>query len=103
MPICARVRHLRGRVPVVHPFHSAEVLVTGIDTPQWPVNDLRQQLVQRLAAMPGPRRLVVFGCEQGTRTRLDATDVLHFPLVCAGMLPPLLCGIRACVQVPTAC
>ena len=86
--LCAGCGICAGACPSSTPFRSAETLVTGIDMPQWPVNDLRAQLVERLRAMPGPRRLVVFGCEQGTRTHLDATDVLHFPLVCAGMLPP---------------
>ncbi|MCL4769245.1 MAG: hydrogenase iron-sulfur subunit [Burkholderiaceae bacterium] len=86
--LCAGCGICAGACPSSTPFRSAETLVTGIDMPQWPVNDLRAQLVERLLAMPGPRRLVVFGCEQGTRTHLDATDVLHFPLVCAGMLPP---------------
>lgn len=56
--------------------------------PQWPIDDLRARLLQGLAAMPGPRRLVVFGCDQGQRSRMGAPDVLHLGMVCAGMLPP---------------
>ena len=38
--------------------------------------------------MPGPERFVVFGCAQGIHSQLQAPDVLHFKLVCAGALPP---------------
>ncbi|WP_042422347.1 hydrogenase iron-sulfur subunit [Comamonas granuli] len=86
--LCASCGICAGACPSSTPFRSAEHLVTGIDMPQWPVNDLRQQLVAQLRAMPGPRRLVVFGCDQGARVRTAADDVLHFGLVCAGMLPP---------------
>ncbi|HPU20172.1 MAG TPA: hydrogenase iron-sulfur subunit, partial [Alicycliphilus sp.] len=86
--LCASCGICAGSCPSSTPFRSAEQLVTGIDMPQWPVNDLRTQLIQSLHAMPGPERFVVFGCAQGIHSQLQAPDVLHFKLVCAGALPP---------------
>lgn len=86
--LCASCGICAGACPSSTPFRSAEQLVTGIDMPQWPVDGLRQQLVDGLRTLPGPRRFVVFGCDQGARVRLQAEDVLHLGLVCAGMLPP---------------
>lgn len=87
--LCASCGICVGACPSSTPFRSTERLVTGIDMPQWPIHDLREQLLQGLAAMPGPRRFVVFGCDHGARAASTAApDVLHFSLVCAGMLPP---------------
>ncbi|WP_404302087.1 hydrogenase iron-sulfur subunit [Alicycliphilus denitrificans] len=86
--LCASCGICAGACPSSTPFRSAEQLVTGIDMPQWPVNDLRAQLIQSLQAMPGPQRFVIFGCAQGAHTPGQASDVLHFNLACAGALPP---------------
>lgn len=87
--LCASCGICVGSCPSSTPFRRAEKLLTGIDMPQWPINDLRERLLQGLEAMPGPRRYVVFGCDHGARaSAVAAPDVLHFSLVCAGMLPP---------------
>ncbi|HTN67742.1 MAG TPA: hydrogenase iron-sulfur subunit [Burkholderiaceae bacterium] len=86
--LCASCGICAGACPSSTPFRGVETLMTGIDMPQLPIDHLRRQLVRGLRAMPGARRFVVFGCEQGARTRLQAPDVAHFELVCAGMLPP---------------
>ena len=85
---CASCGICVGSCPSSTPFRSAEQLVTGIDMPQWPVNDLRAQLRRQLQAMPAGARYVVFGCAQGLADVAPAPDVLHLPLVCAGALPP---------------
>lgn len=87
--LCASCGICVGSCPSSTPFRRAETLRTGIDMPQWPINDLRERLLQGLDAMPGPRRYVVFGCDQGAQASATAArDVLYFSLVCAGMLPP---------------
>ena len=87
--LCASCAICVGACPSSTPFRKAETLVTGIDMPQWPIDDLRRRLVQGLAAMKTGQRLVVFGCGQGARVQAAAgPDVLTFNLVCAGMLPP---------------
>jgi quinol-cytochrome oxidoreductase complex cytochrome b subunit/coenzyme F420-reducing hydrogenase delta subunit/Fe-S-cluster-containing hydrogenase component 2 len=87
--LCASCGICVGACPSSTPFRKVQALVTGIDMPQWPIDDLRRRLLQGLAAMRSDRRLVVFGCDQGARVQaLAAPDVLPFSLVCAGMLPP---------------
>jgi quinol-cytochrome oxidoreductase complex cytochrome b subunit/coenzyme F420-reducing hydrogenase delta subunit len=87
--LCASCGICVGACPSSTPFRKAEPLVTGIDMPQWPIDDLRRRLLQGLAAMYTEQRLVVFGCDHGARIqRLAGPDVLPFSVVCTGMLPP---------------
>ncbi len=86
--LCASCGICAGSCPSSTPFRSTEQLVTGIDMPQLPIDALRRTLEQGLQALPGPRRYVVFGCDQGVQTRILAPDVLQCGLICAGMLPP---------------
>lgn len=87
--LCASCGICVGSCPSSTPFRSAQQLVTGIDMPQWPINDLRERLQAGLASMPGPQRFVVFGCDHGVQANsTQASDVLHCSLVCVGMLPP---------------
>lgn len=87
--LCASCGICVGSCPSSTPFRSAEVLHTGIDMPQWPIDALRQQMMKGLAALSGPQSYVVLSCAQGAQ--LDAVrgaDVLTLPLVCTGLLPP---------------
>lgn len=87
--LCASCGICVGSCPSSTPFRSAQVLHTGIDMPQWPIDALRQQMLTGLAALPGPERYVVFGCAQGAQLdALAAQGVLVLPLVCTGLLPP---------------
>ena len=87
--LCASCGICVGSCPSSTPFRSAQVLHTGIDMPQWPIDALRQQMVAGLKALTGPQRYVVFGCAQGALLdTLAADDVLALPLVCTGLLPP---------------
>ncbi len=87
--LCASCGICVGSCPSSTPFRSAEVLHTGIDMPQWPVDALRQQMQSGLAALTGAQRFVVLGCAQGARLEgVAAADVLVLPMVCTGLLPP---------------
>lgn len=87
--LCASCGICVGSCPSSTPFRSAQVLHTGIDMPQWPIDALRQQMLTGLAALSGPQRYVVFGCSQGAQVdALASADVLALPLVCTGLLPP---------------
>lgn len=86
---CASCGLCVGACPSSTPFRSMARLVTGIDLPQQPIDDLRQALRSRLVTMPGRQRIVVFGCAQGVAMRdLDGDDVATFDLTCIGQLPP---------------
>jgi ferredoxin/coenzyme F420-reducing hydrogenase delta subunit len=87
--LCASCGICAGACPSSTPFRSLERLVTGVDMPQQPIDALRRQLQQGLAAMTSARRWVVFGCARGADVEaLAAPDVLTLPLICTGMLPP---------------
>lgn len=86
---CAACGICVGSCPSSTPFRSMATLVTGIDLPQQPVNDLRRALRERLQSMPSSERFVVFGCDQGVGVHeLEAADVATFSLTCIGQLPP---------------
>jgi quinol-cytochrome oxidoreductase complex cytochrome b subunit/coenzyme F420-reducing hydrogenase delta subunit len=86
---CASCGICVGSCPSSTPFRSMATLVTGIDLPQQPVDDLRRQLRERIAAMPASPRLVVFGCDHGANVAAVASDdIATFSLTCIGQLPP---------------
>lgn len=87
--LCAACGICVGACPSSTPFRSAAALVTGIDLPSAPIGALREQMQQRLAALPAERPIVVFGCDRGAAVApLAGPDVAAFSLVCTGMLPP---------------
>lgn len=87
--LCASCGICAGACPSSTPFRSVAELVTGIDMPQLPIQALRRQLQEGLAARTASNTIVVFGCDQGASVqRLQADDVLPISLICAGMLPP---------------
>ncbi len=87
--LCARCGICAGACPSATPFRRTPQLVTGIDMPHLPVDTLRTQLREGIAAARAARPIVVFGCDQGTRVdRLAQADVVPLSLTCIGMLPP---------------
>jgi coenzyme F420-reducing hydrogenase delta subunit/ferredoxin len=87
--LCASCGICAGSCPSSTPFRSQETLATGIDMPQMPVDALRAQLEDRIAALSGDVRIMVFGCDHGAPLQsLESTDTATMSLICAGMLPP---------------
>jgi coenzyme F420-reducing hydrogenase delta subunit/ferredoxin len=87
--LCASCGICAGACPSSTPFRSVQELVTGIDMPQQPVSALRVQMEQRIAALTGPTRIVVFGCDCAADAgRLQGADTAVLSLMCSGLLPP---------------
>lgn len=87
--LCAGCGICVGACPSSTPFRSVAELVTGIDLPTSPINNLRQQLQGALASLNTEHKLVVFGCDHGASVdALRGPSVAAFSLVCTGMLPP---------------
>ena len=87
--LCAGCGICAGACPSSTPFRSVVDLVTGIDLPQYPITRLREELEERLAALAGGTKVVVFGCERAAEVRdLAGPDTAALRLVCTGMLPP---------------
>ena len=87
--LCASCGICVGSCPSSTPFRSAEKLITGIDLPQSPINDLRQQLRSELARLEAETKIVVFGCNHAAKVNaIKDTSVVAISLICTGMLPP---------------
>jgi coenzyme F420-reducing hydrogenase delta subunit len=71
------------------PFRRVVELVPGIDLPDLGIRLLRERTVAAAAALAGPARLVVFGCEHGVPVgQLAGEGVAIVKLRCAAQLPP---------------
>ena len=87
--LCASCGICAGSCPSSTPFRRQEQLLTGIDMPQQPVNDLRQHLEDALTRLEGRSRIVIFGCDRGADAKaLAAPDTAVISLMCTGILPP---------------
>ena len=90
--LCAACGICAGSCPASNPFRSArETLKTGIDMPQFPVDELRRLTREAVERLQGETRVLVFGCEHGLDVdRLQRDDTRGIKLICSGMLPPTL-------------
>ena len=87
--LCASCGICVGSCPSSTPFRSAEKLLPGIDLPQSPINDLRQQLRTALAKLETASKIVVFGCNHAANVNaIKEPEVVTLSLICTGMLPP---------------
>ena len=87
--LCAACGICVGACPASTPFRRAEDIVSGIEMPDLPVAALRRELQEKLAALRGSEKIVVFACRQAADFEVladSATTVV--PLECAAMLPP---------------
>jgi coenzyme F420-reducing hydrogenase delta subunit len=75
-----------------NPFrHAKKTLETGIDMPQFPIDDIRTRTEAALAELKGDTRIMVFGCDNANDIEaLRADNVAVLSLFCTGMIPPTL-------------
>ena len=87
--MCAACGICVGACPSSMPFRRIEDLVSGIELPGTSVAALRQQLQQKLAALTGSPKIMLFTCRQAAdwHSFTDSTTAV-IPLECAGMLAP---------------
>ena len=88
---CAACGICVGTCPSSAAFRSVGKLVTGIDLPQRPLDQLRERLRQAMAKTK-PAPLVVIGCDHGARLNAlpadAAADVVALSLPCSAAMPP---------------
>lgn len=75
-----------GACPSSTPFRRTEELKTGIDLPDYSLNELRARTVAAAKALTGPARVLIFACEHGGARSLEGA----VPLPCVAMAPPSL-------------
>ncbi len=94
---CVQCGICTGSCPSSNPFrHSttmsligASLLKSGIEMPQWSVNNLRTEVMESLDGIAAQHKILLFGCRHGVDIRLHAAeDVAHIVLPCISMLPP---------------
>ncbi len=87
--LCASCGICAGACPSSTPFRRVDRLLTGIDMPQQPVGALREEMERRIAALAGPVKIAVFGCDCAAEARrLEGPDTAVLNLMCTGLLPP---------------
>lgn len=78
-----------GACPTATPFRRAQALSAGIELPDHPILELREQTQRLSERLSGAARVIVYACEHaGGKHDLEpeTTGVITMP--CIGMLPP---------------
>ena len=90
--LCGACGICAGSCPSSNPFRTPRgELKTGIDMPQFPVDDMRRQTRETIESMSGEVKIILFGCDHGLNVnRLESEDTKGIKLICSGMLPPTL-------------
>ena len=90
--LCASCGICVGSCHSSNPFrHAKKTLETGIDMPQFPIDDIRTRTESALAELKGDTRIMVFGCDNANDIEaLRADNVAVLSLFCTGMIPPTL-------------
>ena len=90
--LCAACGICVGSCHSSNPFRSSnKVLDTGIDMPQFPIDEVRNKTKRALSELHGETRIIVFGCDHAfdvEQLKTPSVAVLNF--LCTGMIPPTL-------------
>ncbi len=87
--LCASCGICIGSCPSSNPFRRVDKqLTTGIDIPNNPVHSMHAAVNSALAALDGPVKILVYGCQHGVDvTAVNSPGVVTITLSCTGMLP----------------
>ena len=90
--LCTACGICTGSCASSNPFRlSKTVLKAGIEMPWYGAEMLRNRTQEKLFALSGMSRIIVYGCENSMDfSLLDQTEVAVMVLPCSGMLPPSL-------------
>ncbi|MEO5378116.1 MAG: hydrogenase iron-sulfur subunit [Magnetococcus sp. DMHC-6] len=88
--LCTACGICSGSCTYSNPFRMTQTtLKSGIEMDWSTVDGLRNEVLQKLNALGGSERVLVFGCEHGvTLDFLQRAEVGSITLPCSGMLPP---------------
>ena len=89
---CAACGICVGSCHSSNPFrHAKKTLETGIDMPQFPIEEVRARTDAALAGLSGDTRIMLFGCNNAADLEeFQSQDVAVLSLFCTGMIPPTL-------------
>jgi len=87
--MCTRCGTCMGACPTTSPFRSKGEVKAGIMLPDYDLLTMRARLDEAVAALKGPVRILLFGCEWGAETdKLRTDEVAVLELRCASHLSP---------------
>jgi ferredoxin/coenzyme F420-reducing hydrogenase delta subunit len=86
--LCVACGICMGACPSSTPFRRSGPLRTGIDLPDRPLAELREEAHAIAAGLEGPARILVIGCAHGAAAGRAGGDTLLLP--CVAMAPPSL-------------
>ena len=90
--LCAACGICVGSCHSSNPFRrSSKTLETGIDMPQFPIDEVRTRTREALAGTQGEVRVLLIGCQHALDAeQLKSENVAVLNLLCTGMMPPTL-------------
>ncbi|MGD2138672.1 MAG: hydrogenase iron-sulfur subunit, partial [Gammaproteobacteria bacterium] len=90
--LCAACGICVGSCHSSNPFrHAKKTLETGVDMPQFPIDEVRRRTEAALAGLRGEPRILLLGCDNAIDiTGLQSDSVAVLSLFCVGMIPPTL-------------
>lgn len=90
--LCASCGICVGSCPSSNPYRSKnEELVTGIDMPNRPVDEVRNKMDDAISKLKGDSKIIILGCENALDfTQLEAENLQVVSLLCIGMMPATL-------------
>ncbi len=90
--LCAACGICTGSCHSSNPFRlSKDRLETGIDMPQFPIDEIRSRTRAILAGLEGDTRIMIFGCDHAFDVaELEAPNLGALSFFCTGQMPPTL-------------
>jgi coenzyme F420-reducing hydrogenase delta subunit/quinol-cytochrome oxidoreductase complex cytochrome b subunit len=90
--LCAACGICVGSCPSSNPYRQKNSeLVTGIDMPQFSINEIRQNIDDALNKLEGENRIIIIGCDNALDfSGLESSSTHVLSLFCIGMMPPTL-------------
>jgi ferredoxin/coenzyme F420-reducing hydrogenase delta subunit len=87
--LCTGCGICAGACPSATPFRHVDELVSGIEIPGYPLQQLRQRTVEELDRLPADGATLVFGCDHAADVAAVAGGgIASVSLPCIAVLPP---------------
>jgi quinol-cytochrome oxidoreductase complex cytochrome b subunit/coenzyme F420-reducing hydrogenase delta subunit/Pyruvate/2-oxoacid:ferredoxin oxidoreductase delta subunit len=78
-----------GSCPTATPFRRSQALSPGIQLPNYPISDMREETLKKSDQLSGESRVIVYACEHSGNARsLEQGSIGVITMPCVGMLPP---------------
>jgi quinol-cytochrome oxidoreductase complex cytochrome b subunit/coenzyme F420-reducing hydrogenase delta subunit len=78
-----------GACPSSSPFRHVDELETGISIPGFHIKELLSLSEKKLRDLSGPQRIMVYGCDHGSRIeQLESESIAAISMPCTALVPP---------------